>query len=133
MNAYAELFELHSDKAWSLEKIELVTFFRQADDTSAAIGTRQAGVFQVFAAFCGHGDLNVPKSSNSSAKAKPTSKKPVKPALKTTTSKEDNNRGTGPNTEIKMSVKLEINIPSDGTKETYDNIFRSIKENLLND
>ena len=31
-----------------------------------------------------------------------------------------------------LSVRIEINLPADGTKETYDNIFKSIRENLLN-
>jgi hypothetical protein len=30
-----------------------------------------------------------------------------------------------------LTVRVEINLPADGTKETYDNIFKSIKENLL--
>jgi FKBP-type peptidyl-prolyl cis-trans isomerase (trigger factor) len=35
------------------------------------------------------------------------------------------------NKEFGLSVRVEINLPADGTKETYDNIFKSIKENLL--
>ena len=30
-----------------------------------------------------------------------------------------------------LSVRIEINLPANATKETYDNIFKSIKENLI--
>lgn len=30
-----------------------------------------------------------------------------------------------------LSVRIEINLPADGSQETYDRIFRSIRENLL--
>jgi hypothetical protein len=29
-------------------------------------------------------------------------------------------------------VRIEINLPADGDQETYDRIFKSIRENLLN-
>ena len=32
-----------------------------------------------------------------------------------------------------LTVRIEINLPAAGDRETYDNIFRSIRENLLND
>ena len=34
---------------------------------------------------------------------------------------------------ITLTVRMEINLPSGADAETYDNIFKSIKENLLND
>ena len=34
---------------------------------------------------------------------------------------------------IILTVRMEINLPSGADAETYDNIFKSIKENLLND
>ena len=30
-----------------------------------------------------------------------------------------------------MSIKIEVNLPSNASKETYDYIFRSIRENLI--
>lgn len=32
-----------------------------------------------------------------------------------------------------LTVRMEVNLPAGGDQETYDNIFKSIKENLLND
>lgn len=40
---------------------------------------------------------------------------------------------TKTNKDIGLTVRVEINLPTDGSKETYDNIFKSIKENLIND
>ena len=33
--------------------------------------------------------------------------------------------------DIGLTLRIEINLPADGTKETYDNIFKSIKENFI--
>jgi len=133
--AYSELFELHGESTWELDKSGLITFFRQTDDTSDTIGKRQAGVFQVFAALSGHGEVPTPNATSIQPKTKSlASSSQVIPAKK----KNAANKNTGKYGEfsdnrrdIAMSVRLEINIPSDGSKETYDNIFRSIRENLI--
>lgn len=33
---------------------------------------------------------------------------------------------------VGLTVRIEINLPADGDQETYDRIFRSIRENLIN-
>lgn len=135
--AYSSLFDLHGDNAWKLGTDELITFFRQTDQTSAVIGGRQAGTFKVLAGLSGHGELPEPKArkpgnSSKSAKAEKKSqpvketkvnqKTPVNPAA---------HQYDKTNNAIGLTVRVEINLPADGTKETYDNIFKSIKENLL--
>lgn len=131
--AYNDLFELHGDAAWLLNSDELITFFRQTDGTSAIIGSRQAGTFRVLAGQSGHGDVPAPKIANGKSKKVPTPKtthvKPTKPA-----SQETNTKKTSADMpqNLGLTVRVEINLPADGTKETYDNIFKSIKENLLN-
>jgi len=136
--AYSDLFELHSDGAWKLNRDDLITFFRQSDDTSAVIGGRQAGLFQVFAALSGHGEIPTPKASAVRGKKEKTAS--LKPIIKNSSSSKPENTKNNKlennpqnNGSFSMSVKLEINIPSDGSKETYDNIFRSIREHLMND
>lgn len=32
-----------------------------------------------------------------------------------------------------LSVRVEINLPANASASTYDNIFKSIRKNLLND
>lgn len=134
--AYSQLFELHGDHSWSLSNPDLITFFRQNDQTSEVIGRRQANTFKILAALSGHGDIpatKIPKPINGAKKTKvekPVDKHHDAPALNLTdsrnTSKHDSPRDFG------LSVRIEINLPADGTKETYDNIFKSIRENLLN-
>ena len=55
--AYAELFELHGDAAWDLDRGSLVQFFRTSDHSSQVVGTRQAGTFAYLAGLSGHSEL----------------------------------------------------------------------------
>lgn len=134
--AYSSLFELHGNDAWSLGNDELITFFRQSDQTSATIGSRQAGTFKVLAGLSGHGDVPEPKLKKSAraittpktlkvAEAKSAPSVQREKVLSADTYPKHHESGFG------LTVRIEINLPADGTKETYDNIFKSIKENLL--
>lgn len=134
-NAYTELFELHGDKAWDLDKDALTTFFRGTDHTSEIVGGRQAGTFQVLAAFAGHGEPPQPKTSST----KSTTKSPKKGATSATSASTQETR-TDPlsaklqgnqGRDLGLTVRIEINLPSDADQDTYDRIFKSIKENLL--
>jgi len=49
-NAYVDLFALHADAAWELDSNALITFFRQADQSSGIVGGRQASTFRTLAA-----------------------------------------------------------------------------------
>lgn len=135
--AYASLFELHGNDAWNLDSDELITFFRQSDQTSATIGGRQAGTFKVLAGLSGHGDIPEPKSKKSMktvVTSKATKAKEKKIQLLAQPSVHPVAGVNPKNTEstgFGLTVRVEINLPADGTKETYDNIFKSIKENLL--
>lgn len=135
-NAYPALFDLHGQGAWNLSNEELITFFRQSDQTSATIGMRQAGTFRVLAGLAGHGDVPEPKAKKPQklGKAAEPPKKKVKVAVELPQT--NPHHGTPPKQHEGMgtfglTVRVEINLPADGTKETYDNIFKSIKENLL--
>jgi hypothetical protein len=63
--SYSSLFELHGNDSWNLNNDELITFFRQSDQTSATIGGRQAATFRVLAGLSGHGDVPEHKSKKS--------------------------------------------------------------------
>ncbi len=136
-DAYSELFELYGDAAWTLQKDDLISFFRQTDGTSSTIGARQASTFQMFAALCGHGELPPKKQpSNATKKDKTTkSKKPAQnaPAAVTKSPSPPTPPQSFQSREFGLSVKIDINLPAGGTKETYDNIFKSIRENLMDD
>ena len=132
-NAYSGLFELHAEQAWELNKEDLITFFRRSDQTSHAIGGRQAATFLIFSALSGHGDLPKAKTSNESS-SKPKQQKPgvKKPSAAKNTSTTVRSEQSGKlHNAFGLSVKVEINLPSDASAETYDNIFKSIRKNLL--
>lgn len=136
--AYSDLFDLHAEGSWSLDTDALITFFRSADDTTAIVGKRQATTFQLLAAFAGHGDVPVPKVSGN--KVATPSTKPVrntnaggttraKPVVAATPTP----MATKEQRSFGMTVRIEINLPADGNQDTYDRIFKSIRENLLNE
>jgi hypothetical protein len=136
--AYSSLFDLHGPSTWDLSADDLITFFRHTDQTGAAIGQRQAATFRVLANLSGHGDLQTPKAvkskvSNGAPRVKPAAKaKPVSAAQTAQgTSGVQLAHPIGGN-GFGLTVRVEINLPADGSKETYDNIFKSIRENLLN-
>ena len=131
--AYHALFELHGDKSWTLETDGLITFFRNSDQTSDAVGTRQAKTFIAFAGLSGQREL--PATRPASIK-KPPSKPKTKPkneSGKNLNATDLAGKDSSKTKEIGLTVRIEINLPADGTKDTYDNIFKSIKENLINE
>jgi hypothetical protein len=131
-DAYADLFDLHEEAAWSLSLDQLITFFRSSDESSAVVGRRQATTFQTLSSLSGHGEIPQAKPSppaKSTRASKKTSKKASpKPAF-------EGAPATLPaHTALPfgMTVRIEINLPADADQQTYDRIFRSIRENLLN-
>jgi hypothetical protein len=132
--AYSDLFSLHGDKAWSLEQSALITYFRQTDQTSAIIGARQATTFQTLAALSGHGEIRTsrPPASRKEKKEK-VSPKPVNKGMpKPLKSPAISGLGSPEHRDFGLTVRIEINLPISGDQETYDRIFKSIRENLLN-
>lgn len=141
--AYSDLFDLHGDGVWALDKGKLINYFRTTDQTSDVIGSRQTGVFRAFAELCGHQEGATSTRAKGSAKPK---EKAARPLIDMKRQKGMNVAGTDAvktqNSEAKTTiaardmaliVRIEINLPAEGTRETYDNIFRSIRYNLLND
>lgn len=139
--AYRDLFELRGDDAWMLSKAELSTYFRTSDKTSEMIGSRQAGLFQVFARLAGHetGATNGASGSAPKAKAskpKAAAQKPAKAAkiilpdgeAEQPAAKERDGRK-----DMALTVRIEINLPANGSQETYDNIFKGIRANLIDE
>jgi Family of unknown function (DUF5343) len=131
--AYKELFDLHGEGSWKLDMDALITFFRSADETSAIVGKRQAATFQLLAKFAGHGDVPAKSAAakSSSSADKPKIKKPIQ---STDSVKEEiKSTKTIPDAPvIGLTVRIEINLPADADQETYNRIFKSIRENFLN-
>lgn len=126
--AYEDLFALYKDEAWELSSDKLVSFFRSKDKTTALVGKLQAATFQLLAGLGGHG--TVPESSAPKISSKPKAAKPKAGKSKAETPPPvAEHKG---NRDIGLTVRIEVNLPPSGDQETYDRIFRSIRENLLN-
>jgi hypothetical protein len=134
--AYDELFKLHGESgAWQLDRDKLITFFRQSDQTSARVGEQQAATFAALAAFAGHSGASA-APTNGSGKRAPTQKRPraerketpapVAPVVMTAPPMVNGHA-------LNVSVRVELNLPVADDQGVYDRIFRSIRENLIND
>lgn len=133
-DAYKELFEIHGDASWEQSFDKLIGFFRNADQTSDVVGRRQASTFQALAALAGHGEIPAPpKQKSSTTKPKPEktekSAKQNPPADLGTGGAQG---GNGKQRDVGLTVRIEVNLPPAADQETYDRIFRSIRDNLLN-
>jgi len=134
---YSALFELHGDGSWTLDTDSLLSFFRATDETTDLVGRRQASTFKLLASFCGHGEVPSPKTAaprKNATISKPISKGPKRNENSAETSaKVPSMAARREPKPFGLTVRIEINLPADGDQETYDRIFRSIKENLLNE
>lgn len=132
--AYSELFETMGSDTWAADRSSLIGFFRVHDETSEITATRQAIAFETLASLSGHGESVQPKASKPKVVVKATPAKKLSAMQTPTPSPEvpmnngSNNIGGG----VGLTVRIEINLPAQGDQETYDRIFQSIKQNLLN-
>jgi len=140
-DAYKDLFDLRGDDAWTMSKSDLIGYFRSVDKTSDVIGTRQAGVFQTLRGLTGREPGAEAKPAGTTRQAA----KPQKPRATKTTKAESARASPSvvgeaadavaskKKKEMALTVRVEINLPAEASAETYDNIFKSIKANLLNE
>ncbi len=113
--AYADLFDLHKDNT---------------DKTTGLVGKLQAATFQLLASFAGHGTVPEPATPKT-PKSKVPKAKTEKKILQTGSGQPEGEGGKGQR-DVGLTVRIEVNLPPSGDQETYDKIFRSIRENLLN-
>lgn len=138
--AYSDLFETRGEEVWAMTKPQLTGYFRATDKTSEIIGSRQAGVFIMFRTMAGH-DTPSEVAIGKSTSTKPKSPKPKSSSAKSTTAAASDNpkgpiievNGGNGRRDMALTVRIEINLPAGGSKETYDNIFKSIRANLIDE
>lgn len=135
--AYSELFALHKDTAWTLDQNSLITFFRQTDQVSALVGKKQANTFKALAGLSGYGEVPEPKPKKiiETAKKDPQKKEKQKNSSTKhigTNTVPDEHTESNNKSQFGLTVRIEINLPAEGDQETYNRIFKSIRENLLN-
>ncbi|QZD87342.1 DUF5343 domain-containing protein [Qipengyuania psychrotolerans] len=134
-SAYSDLFELRSNGAWNANQDDLISFFRRSDGTSAVVGKRQAITFQTLASLSGKREEEIltrgPRGPNKVSKKKVTleprvnegAQKPPKPAEKVVVPRSGS--------DVALTVRVEVNLPANASKDAYDHIFASIKKNLI--
>ena len=128
---YQELFDLHGDEAWTLHRNDLISFFREADHTSMSVGEKQAATFATLAVLAGRREQSNRRTRGSSSRRA----KPKKVSQKSRTVKPTTQATEIPSaseSDVSLTVRIEINLPSGGDQETYDHIFKSIRDYLLN-
>lgn len=139
-SAYSDLFSLHGADAWKLDLDKLIQYFRSTDDTSAIVGRRQATTFQALSALSGHAEVPPARSgpakrtrSTKAGSAKTTGAKSTEGTTEGKTAPSKSlGRGSGSGQrEVGLTVRIEVNLPADGDQDTYDRIFKSIRENLI--
>lgn len=137
-SAYAELFELQQDDAWKLDDESLITYFRQTDQSTEIVGKRQAVTFKSLAGLAGKREISAPRSSSGAKAAakdsgNPAKKKTKKPKVSNLPDHSGEIPPINQNRDntLGLTVRIEINLPADGSQATYDRIFKSIKENLI--
>jgi Family of unknown function (DUF5343) len=137
--AYSDLFSLRGDDAWRLDQDALIQYFRSSDDTSAIVGRRQATTFQALSALSGHAELPAIKPGPA-RKTPADKKKAVRPnktkeaGAPTRQASAGATRGgqmTKESKDFGLTVRIEINLPAAGDQDTYDRIFKSIRDNLI--
>lgn len=130
--SYKELFSLHKD-AWTLGTDALITFFRETDQSSSLVGKKQANTFKAFAGLSGHIELPDQKAKRTTPGGKAEKKVKKKQRIEKKKKEEIDVQLPPPSKNpFGLTVRVEINLPADGDQETYDRIFQSIRENLLN-
>ncbi len=137
-NAYTDLFETHGEDAWALDKGQLTTYFRTTDKTSEIIGGRQAAVFIMFRGLSGREQPSEKLPTSGTGTLLITRPKPQARKTKTVEQKNAEKAKTKGDeiirrNDVAMTVRIEINLPSDGSQDTYDAIFKSIRANLINE
>jgi len=131
-DAYVDLFALHGETAWTLDTDSLITFFRQADQSSGIVGTRQANTFRTLAALAGHGEAPAPRQrahGEESRREKRTQKSDKKTRVQATTLLP---AAAAPlASPLGLTVRVEVNLPADASQDAYDKIFQSLRKNLI--
>jgi hypothetical protein len=129
--AYSGLFELRGEDAWTLPGDKLKGYFRGTDQTSDIVGRNQANTFLALASLAGHGEAPKPTAAKSVTKDKaPKVSKRMQNNEGTSDSLERS--GSAPrNQDFGLTVRIEVNLPQQGDQDTYDKIFRSIRDNLF--
>jgi hypothetical protein len=134
-DAYAGLFAEMGDDAYKTPREDLGHWFRVSDKTSELVGGRQAGTFLALAAMAGKSDAPSPRATTTvkprtgATKAATNGKKTAD--VKPPPSPADPIVKQQQQSDVGLTVRIEVNLPAGGDADTYDAIFASIKRHLI--
>ncbi len=139
--AYHKLFSIYGEDAWLLSDEKLLTFFREEDKGAVRSAKDKVKTFKTLAEICGKIEAKETAQAKSSAPTKINKPKQDKPKINapksapittpiTTPTEQAHLKPSG---DFALSVRIEVNLPAGGTKQNYDDIFKSIRENLINE
>jgi hypothetical protein len=124
-----------------LEKTGLIRFFRQEDKSTETVGKRQAETFIRFAEISGkrepiaaNGNTEANKREQPKRQAKANKKVDSVPPVAPSDIDSSGNLGRpsiSPSQGFSLAVRIEVNLPANAEQATYDAIFKSIRENLI--
>ena len=134
------MFSHFGEDSWTLDRDRLISFFRSNDQTSAQVGELQAATFQTVAMIVTRQSSPIktitPEAQNRTLR--PATRKRLSVPTHAAAPAVEAQQQVQPVAEVKTSnrdfaltVRIEINLPANGDKDTYDLIFKSIRDNLL--
>ena len=134
--AYKPLFELHGDGAWTLSKSDLITFFRNDDQSTEIVGTRQATTFLTLAELAGHAPTLTAKPESAMSTRNRKSAPSARPGVNRAKSGAKGpsfvpELGPEGRTQLGLALRVELVLPATTDQAVYDTIFRSIRENFI--
>ncbi len=127
--AYSELFNLHGKGAWKTNKEQLDIFFGIKKSKGASAAPRKAITFIALAELAGKREPTNEKTSDFVDSA---TKGQRKQDVRGKASKTVKLPAPNSNNKPVLTVRIEVNLPAGDTKENYDNIFKGIREHLIN-
>lgn len=134
-SAYTDLFELRSEGAWTANQDDLISFFRRSDGSSAVVGKRQAITFQTLASLAGKREEEIltrgPRGPKNASEKKATAEPRRKKKAEKAQNFEEKAAVMRGGSDVALTVRIEVNLPANASKDAYDHIFASIKKNLI--
>ncbi|MCE5258107.1 MAG: DUF5343 domain-containing protein, partial [Chloroflexi bacterium] len=131
-DAYRDLFEIRGENAWSLASDELATYF-QAAGASPKVAGLQVKTFRILAEAAGRPAFAETGAARQLTlpRGRPADKS--KAALPARSAAGEPSRRGSASRSANLTLHIDLHLPDNADQETYDRIFRSIREQLLRD
>jgi hypothetical protein len=141
-SAYGELFEEFGEDAWTLSRDALISYMKAADRTSARVRDQQAVTFQTLARHAGRGTAIRASSREKGGRRPAPLPDPSRggersaPGHHAEFPQTDGiaagiNVVSTPGANMRNPIIVNINLPLTDNSQVYDDIFRSLRQHLI--